>query len=108
MSFKTEVIEAEAAGGSLEISCQSFGLRIGRRAMILAVGIASRSISKSLAPTSTLRMVAPVKLPPGWFRLATKPICTGSLVVVKTIGMVAVAAFAALAAGVEQATIRAT
>jgi hypothetical protein len=59
--------------------------------MILALGIASRSSSKSLAPTSTLRMVAPVKLPPGWFKLATKPICTGSLVVVKTIGMVAVA-----------------
>ena len=43
-----------------------------------------------------------------WFRLATKPICTGSVVVEKTIGIVAIAALAALAAGVEQATIRAT
>src|SRR5262245_43621479 len=44
--------------------------------------------------------VAPVKLPPGRLRLAARPSCTGSLLVVKTMGMVVVAAFAAIAAGV--------
>src|SRR5262245_7783917 len=68
----------------------------------------AKADTKSLAPTSTLRVVTPVILPPGRFKLETKPICTGSLVVVKTIGMVAVAAFAARAAGVEKATIRDT
>jgi len=37
---------------------------------------------------------------PGRFRLATSPICTGSAIVVKTTGIVAVAAFAARTAGV--------
>ena len=46
-----------------------------------------------------------VRLPPGRFRLATRPICTGSAMVVKTIGMVAVAAFAAIAEGVVKAVI---
>ena len=42
---------------------------------------------------------------PGRFRLATRPICTGSAIVVKTIGMIAVAAFAAIAEAVVKATI---
>jgi hypothetical protein len=40
-------------------------------------------------------MVVSVTLPPGRFRLATSPICTGSAPIPNTIGMVAVAAFAA-------------
>ena len=47
-------------------------------------------------------------MPPGWLRLATRPICTGSRFVVKTIGIVVVAAFAACAAGVERAAITVT
>src|SRR5215813_15396318 len=41
----------------------------------------------------------PVILPPGRLRLATRPTLTGSLPETKTIGIVAVAAFAACAAG---------
>src|SRR5262249_10301341 len=48
---------------------------------------------------------APVTLPPGRFRLATKPSLIGSSPIVKTIGMVVVAAFAASAAGVVVAAI---
>src|SRR5262249_48891724 len=39
--------------------------------------------------------IHPVMLPPGWLRLVTKPSRTGSEPVVKTIGMVVVAALAA-------------
>ena len=62
------------------------GLR--SRAIVLAEGTAARSNSSSFGPTSTLNKVAPVTLPPGRFRLATNPICTGSAMVVKTIGIV--------------------
>jgi hypothetical protein len=43
--------------------------------------------------------LTPVTLLPGWLRLATSPTSTGSLPVMKTIGIVAVAALAANAAG---------
>jgi hypothetical protein len=49
-----------------------------------------------------------VTLPPSRLRLATSPICTGSPTVVKTMGVVAVAAFAATAAGVVNAAMTAT
>jgi hypothetical protein len=42
----------------------------------------------------------PVALPPGRSRLATRPIFTGSAPKLKTIGIVEVAALAAIAAGV--------
>ena len=55
------------------------------------------------------KLVTPVRLPPGRFRLATSPILTGSAATAKTIGMVAVAALAAIAEGVPPpATITAT
>ena len=44
-------------------------------------------------------IVTPVTLPPGRFRLATRPDLTGSPPCVKTIGIVVVAALAASAAG---------
>jgi hypothetical protein len=44
----------------------------------------------------------------GRLRLATSPICTGSPMVVKTMGVVMVAAFAATAAGVVNAAITIT
>ena len=46
-------------------------------------------------------------LPPGRLRLATNPICTGSAIVVKTMGIALVAAFAARTAGVVVAAITA-
>jgi hypothetical protein len=74
-------------------------------AIVVAVGTTSCSNSNIFGTISTFRKVTPVRLPPGRFRLATRPICTGSAMVVKTIGMVVVAAFAAIAEGVVKAAI---
>jgi hypothetical protein len=63
-------------------------------------GINSRASSSRFGPTPTFNWLTPVTLPPGRLMLATKPICTGSLLVVKTIGIVSVAAFAIRFAGV--------
>ena len=76
--------------------------------MMVADGTTPRSISRSFGPTSTANKVTPVKLPPGRFRLVTNPICTGSAIVVKAMGIVAVAAFATRTAGVPNAAITAT
>ena len=43
----------------------------------------------------TARLYMPVMLPPGLFRLATKPFSTGSVPMLKTMGIDYVAAFAA-------------
>ena len=48
-------------------------------------------------PTRHLKTLIPVRLPPGRARLATRPSLTGSSLTEKTIGIVAVAAFAASA-----------
>src|SRR5262245_64187956 len=61
-------------------------------AIVVAVGTTSCSSSNIFGTISTFRKVTPVRLPPGRFRLATRPISTGSAMVVKTIGMVAVVA----------------
>ncbi len=50
----------------------------------------------------------PVTLPPGRARLATTPSFTGSAPARNTIGIVAVAAFAAIKAGVLPVAIKAT
>src|SRR5205823_1645197 len=42
-------------------------------------------------PISTFKLVTPVRLPPGRFRLATSPTLTGSTDTPKAIGIVAVA-----------------
>src|SRR5215475_11760852 len=52
--------------------------------------------------------LTPVALPPGRAMLAARPRFTGSSVTLKTMGRLAVAAFAASAAGVPMATITAT
>jgi hypothetical protein len=75
--------------------------------MRVAVGSSSCASSSRFGITSTLDDVTPVTLPPGRLRLATRPICTGSPAIVKTIGTVVVAAFAATFPGVL-ATITAT
>jgi hypothetical protein len=53
-------------------------------------------------------LVTPVRLPPGRLRLATRPSETGSVAVSNTIGIVAVAAFAASDEGVPPAAITVT
>jgi hypothetical protein len=63
--------------------------------MRAAVGTASCSSSSRFGPSSTFKAVMPVRLPPGRLRLATRPDWTGSALVEKTIGIVAVAALAA-------------
>src|SRR5262245_17477061 len=62
--------------------------------------IANRCHDRLHAEGLLASMVTPVTLPPGRLRLATRPIFTGSLPAVKTIGMVVVAALAASAEAV--------
>ena len=71
-----------------------------RSATIFAVGTSSRSSSSRFGPSSVFKFATPVTLPPGRARLATSPATTGSDPIWKTMGIVAVAAFAASAAGV--------
>src|SRR3954469_24634183 len=66
--------------------------------MRAAFGASSLSNSKRLAPSSVMKRVTPVAFPPGWLRLDTSPMVTGSPPSVNTIGMAEVAAFAASAA----------
>ena len=76
-----------------------------RKPITATLGTTSCNSSTSFGDTSTLIRLTPVRLPPGRLRLSTRPRLTGSLGVEKTIGMVAVAALAASAAGVVPATI---
>ena len=83
-------------------------LKLMSSANVVAVGMISCSASRRFGATSTLKVVTPVRLPPGRLRLATRPNLTGSPAVTKTIGIVAVAALAASAAGVVVAAITVT
>src|SRR5262249_3091480 len=60
-----------------------------------APGMSSRNSPSSFGPRSEFNAVRPVTLPPAWLRLLTEPVCPGSWAVVKTIGIVVVAALAA-------------
>ena len=62
-----------------------------------AVGTSSRSSSTRFAATAVCSIPMPVAFFPGWLRDATRPIATGSLPMLKTIGIVCVAALAASA-----------
>src|SRR6516165_6444629 len=68
--------------------------------IMLAVGTIVWSSSSRFETTSTFNVTAPVTLPPGRLRLATRPSSTGSLLVVKTMGIVVVAFIAMTFAGV--------
>jgi hypothetical protein len=61
------------------------------------MGTNSCASSSRLGCSATARALAPVRLPPGRFRLTTSPYSTGSTPLEKTIGTVLVAAFAASA-----------
>ena len=65
--------------------------------MTEALGTTSRKISSRFATSGFVSRLTPVELPPGWLRLATSPSLTGSPPVLKTIGIVVVAALAASA-----------
>jgi hypothetical protein len=63
----------------------------------VAAGTSPCSNSNRFEPSWLDKKLTPVTLPPGRLKLATRPSLTGSPPVVKTIGMVAVAALAASA-----------
>ena len=65
------------------------------KVITVALGTNSHSSSTRFACSATENRLTPVKLPPGRLKLETKPNSTGSPPTAKTIGMVAVAAFAA-------------
>ena len=67
--------------------------------MAVALGTTSRRSSSRFGSSATFKLATPVRLPPRWLRLATNPRSTGSTPMLKTTGMVVVAAFAATAAG---------
>src|SRR4029077_16304480 len=73
---------------------------VGRpRNPIVAFGATScDDNSKRLGTSSAARKLTPVTLPPGRLRLGTKPSLTGSLPVMNTMGMLAVAALAEIVA----------
>src|SRR5262249_50719687 len=82
-------------------SCSSAGCRadsglfgLERKATIVALGTSSCSSPSRLGPSSAANQLTPVTLPPGRLRLATRPRLTGSSLLVKTIGIVLVAAMA--------------
>src|SRR5262245_28884025 len=60
-----------------------------------AAGTSSRKRSSRLAPTSAVRKLIPVALPPSRARLATRPSLTGSSLTAKMMGIVVVAALSA-------------
>src|SRR5262249_36282271 len=62
-----------------------------------APGRSSRKSPSCFVPCCPAMKLTPVTLPPGRLRLATRPSLTGSPPVVKTIGIVVVAALAAIA-----------
>src|SRR5436305_9143415 len=57
---------------------------------------------------STESKLTPVRFPSGRLRLVTRPLCTGSAPLVKTIGIVAVVFFTASAATLPPATMTVT
>ena len=67
--------------------------------MVVAKGMASCSSPIRFPSSSNVKMLTPVRLPPGRLRLSTSPIVAGSPPTENTMGTVAVAAFAAKAEG---------
>jgi hypothetical protein len=93
-------LQSEGAGRRLQLTKKA-SLKVGlvglmSTAMMVAFGSSSRSSSSRFCATSTFKLVTPVRLPPGRIKLATSPTLTGSTAIAKTIGMVAVAALAAI------------
>jgi hypothetical protein len=97
---------AECASVISDLAFRLFGLTsTAKRA---AFGNSSCNIPNRFAATSIPMSATPVALPPGRLRLATRPIWTGSPAVLKTIGIVLVAALAASAAVPPRAAMATT
>ena len=79
----------------LALSLVAIVVGLIRNAIVTACGTSSRRSSSRFAIRVPEKKVTPVTLPPGRLMLATRPSETGSLPLANTIGMVAVAAFAA-------------
>src|SRR5262249_14404602 len=91
---------ARAAACTSRVWLGALGLAgLMMKATMVAAGTSSCSSSSRFGPSSTFKMLMPVTLPPGRLRLVTSPSSTGSNPAVNTIGIVAVVAFAAGAAG---------
>ena len=73
-----------------------------------AFGMSSRSSSTRLSAKVVVRKLTPVTLPPGRARLATRANLTGSSPVMNAMGIVDVAALAAIVAGAPVDAITAT
>src|SRR5262249_27445237 len=88
-----------AASTSLNVDSEP-GALVGSTstATRVAPGTSSRRSSNRFAAISSLKILKPVRLPPGRARLATRPSLTGSSAEMKTMGIVVVAALAANAA----------
>src|SRR5215469_9204728 len=74
----------------------------------VAAGTNSRRSCNRFVTCSTEKILIPVKFPPGRARLSTRPSLAGSSAATKRIGIVAVAALAANAAGTVAVAITAT
>ena len=97
-----EQLQPGRLGGGLQIGALSLGvgcIRIDQYPDDRCLGHDLAQQVEPLRPSPPARKLAPVTLPPGRFRLATRPSLTGSSPVAKTIGIVAVASLAARAAG---------
>src|SRR5215831_18131885 len=72
--------ELAAASACLNSTSTLAGLFVGftSTAMMVVVGTSSRSTSTRFGVISVFKVVMPVRLPPGRFRLTTKPSLTGS------------------------------
>ena len=95
-------LHAERPGRCLQASRLGLGTGISRVDEHSHDGRRGDQLVQQLQPFGAhlhVQVVTPVTLPPGRFRLATRPVATGSSAVEKTIGMVVVAALAACAAG---------
>ena len=71
-----------------------------------AVGTTSCNSCKRFASITLEKVTTPVRLPPGRFRLSTRPNFTGSLPFTNTMGIVVVTAFAASADAAPPSTWR--
>jgi hypothetical protein len=67
-------------------------------------GSVSRIISKSLSWRSSAMVATPVIFPPGWARLAAKPVATGAFRPVPTMGTVRESFCTAVAARIVETT----
>ncbi len=103
LAFKVRICSPRArAATRASLSCDSAAAAVGLTSTPItpAFGTTSRRSSSCLdSKSGPVKKEMPVILPPGRLSLATRPTFTGSSPVANTMGIVAVAALAACAAG---------